>query len=126
MSRLLPLTALLLLMAGGCGGDDRPPGRTVTVQAGRTVPVVADEYSFDPETIVMTGGGRLTVELENRGNLAHNLRVFDGDDEVGGTDSFPGGETREATVDLDPGEYRLVCTVGNHEDLGMTGRLTVR
>ena len=125
MRRLLPLAALLLLAAGGCGDDDKP-GRTVTVTAERPIPVVADEYSFDPETIVVRRAGRLTFALENEGDLAHNLRVFDGDDEIGGTDSFPGGETREATVDLEPGEYRLVCTVGNHEDLGMTGTLRVR
>ena len=126
MRRLLPLVALLTLALAGCGADEDKPGRTVTVNADRPIPVTADEYAFDPETIVAKGGRRLTFELENRGDLAHNLRVFDGEDEVGGTDSFPGGETRDATVELEPGEYRLVCTVGNHEDLGMTGTLQVR
>ena len=125
MRRLLPLITLLPLVAG-CGGDGDQPGRTVTVKPDRPIPVTADEYSFDPETIVVRRAGRLTFELENTGDLAHNLRVFDGDDELGGTDSFPGGETRGATLVLAPGSYRLVCTVGNHEDLGMTGTLEVR
>ena len=126
MRRLLPLAALLLVAAGGCGSGDDAPGRTVTVKSGATLAVVADEYSFDPETIVVTGGGALTVDLENEGVLAHNLRVFDGGSEVGGTPTFTGGKTRSGTVDLEPGEYELVCTVGNHADLGMTGKLTVR
>lgn len=126
MRRLLPLTVLLLLGAGGCGGDDDKPGRTVTVESGAALAVVADEYSFDPETVVLTGGGRVTFELENAGALAHNLRVFDGDDEVGGTPTFTGGKTRGGTVDLEPGDYELVCTVGDHADLGMTGKLTVK
>lgn len=125
MRRLLPLFAVLALVAG-CGDEDDEMGRTVTVNAEAPIPVTADEYSFDPETIVVSGGRRLTFELTNDGSLAHNLRVFDGDDELGGTESFPGGETRAATLDLEPGEYRLVCTVGDHEDLGMTGKLEVR
>ena len=126
MRRLLPLTALLALAASGCGSDDDEPGRTVTAESGTTLAVVADEYSFDPETIVLTGGGELTVELDNQGALAHNLRVFDGSTDVGGTPTFAGGDPRPGTVSVEPGEYRLVCTVGDHEALGMTGKLTVK
>ena len=94
MRRLVPLTALLFVLAGGCGDDDDEPGRTVTADPGKAVHVVAEEYSFDPETIVLTGGGKLKLELENAGSLAHNLRVFDGATEIGGTPTFTGGETR--------------------------------
>lgn len=126
MRRLLPLTALFAALAAGCGGDDDEPGRTATVESGQAVRVVADEYSFDPETIVLTGGGELTVELDNEGVLAHNLRVFDGATDVGGTPTFVGGDPRPGTVRVEPGEYELVCTVGDHDDLGMTGKLTVK
>jgi plastocyanin len=117
---------LLAALAAGCGDDDEEPGRTVTTQSGKTLTVVADEYSFDPETIVLTGGGELTVELDNQGSLAHNLRVFDGATDVGGTPTFAGGDPRPGSVRLEPGEYELVCTVGDHDDLGMTGTLQVR
>jgi plastocyanin len=126
VSRLLPLSALAAIVLAGCGGDGDKAGRTVTVKPGAAVAVVADEYSFDPETIVMTGGGPLKVQLENRGALAHNLRVYDGGSEVGGTETFTGGKTRGATLRLRPGEYELLCSVGDHADLGMTGKLTVR
>ena len=126
MRRLLPLTALLLLASGGCGGDDDRPGRTVTVKPGATLAVAADEYSFDPERIVLTGAGELTIELENVGVLAHNLKVFDGGDEIGGTPTFTGGNTRSGAVTVSPGEYELLCTVGDHAELGMRGKLSVR
>ncbi len=125
MRRLVPLISLFAALAAGCGGDDEPGG-TVTVDSGKTVAVVADEYSFDPETIVLEGGGELTVELDNEGALAHNLRVFDGGTDVGGTPTFVGGDPRPGTVNLDPGEYELVCTVGDHAELGMTGKLEVK
>jgi plastocyanin len=120
------MIGLLLLAPSGCGDDDDAPGRTVNVRAGETIRVIADEYSFDPETIVLTGRGELVVELENKGVLAHNLKVFNGANEIGGTPTFTGGKTRTGSVAVDKGEYELVCTVGNHADLGMTGKLTVR
>ena len=126
MRRLLPITALLLLVAAGCGDDDKSAGRTVTVESGKGVTVVAHEYSFDPDTIVVTGGGKLTVELDNQGTLAHNLRVFDGGEDIGGTPTFAGGEPRTGTVTVKPGEYEILCTVGDHADLGMTGKLEVK
>ena len=124
--RLSPLATLFILFAVGCGGDDDEPGRTVTAESGEAVTVVGDEYSFDPETIVLTGGGKLTVDLDNQGTLAHNLRVFDGGSDIGGTPTFAGGDARRGTIDVEPGEYELVCTVGDHADLGMTGKLEVR
>ena len=126
MRRLLPLTALLLVVAAGCGDDDDTPGRTVTVESGKAVTVVGKEYSFDPETIVLTGGGKLTVELDNQGTLAHNLRVFDGGKDIGGTPTFAGGEPRTGTVQVDAGEYEILCTVGDHAALGMEGKLEVK
>jgi plastocyanin len=119
------LLASLLVLLAGCGGDDDEPGRTATVPASGQIEVIADEYSFDPETLVAQAG-ELTISLKNEGALAHNLRVVRGDDEVGGTPTFQGGETKAGTVTVEPGTYELVCTVGNHADLGMTGKLEVR
>ena len=128
MRRLLPALALAAALAAGCGEDDGD-ARTVTVEGGTGVRVTGDEYSFDPETVIYDGGGspaEITISLDNRGSLAHNLKLFDGDDELGGTPTFPGGREESGTVKLEPGEYRMVCTVGNHEELGMTGTLEVR
>jgi uncharacterized cupredoxin-like copper-binding protein len=36
-----------------------------------------------------------------------------------------GGDPRSGELDLEPGEYELVCTVGDHADLGMTGKLSI-
>jgi plastocyanin len=118
-----------LYSLAGCGSEDGP-GRTATVANDAPIKVVADEYSFDPETLVVktgAGGVEATVpfRLQNDGALAHNLKVFDGETELGGTPIFQGGETRFGRVALKPGEYRMVCTVGNHEELGMTGTLEV-
>jgi plastocyanin len=119
----LPLAALALLVAG-CGGDDEQ-GRTVTAPASGAVRVVAKEYSFDPATIVMRGPGTLSVRLVNEGSLAHNLRLMKDGEELGGTPSFPAGESRSARLRVERGSYEFICTVGDHAELGMRGTLKV-
>jgi plastocyanin len=126
MRRLAVPLAVVALMAGCGDDDDDSPTRTVTVSAGDTVDVSAREYEFDPARIVVEGGGPLTIELQNEGDLAHNLRLRRDGREVGGTPTFPGGRTEAGRVRLRPGTYEMVCTVGDHAELGMTGELEVK
>jgi plastocyanin len=127
-SRLIPaaLTVLAIFAAAGCGEDEGSAGRTVTTAAGEPVDVIGTEYAFDPSTVIVEGGGPIEIRLDNQGALAHNLTLFDGDSEVGGTPTFQGGESETAEVDLEPGAYEMICTVGDHEALGMVGELEVR
>lgn len=125
--RRLAAPFALLVLAAGCGGDDREAsGRTVTLDAGGTVTVKAHEYAFDPDRVVVRGPGPLTIKLRNDGDLAHNIRVRRGGDEIGGTPSFPPGRTEAASLRLKPGKYELLCTVGDHAELGMRGELEVK
>jgi plastocyanin len=122
--RLLTAATLLACLGAGCGDDDEP-GRTVTFEQGQTVRVTGSEYEFDPSTVVVRAG-RVRIELANEGSLAHNLKLFEGERDLGGTPTFPGGGTEAADVELERGTYRMVCTVGDHEELGMTGTLEAR
>ena len=125
--RRLALAAAILLMAGGCGGDDDDqPTRSVTLSSGAALRVKAHEYRFNPNKVVVDAAGPLRIELENDGDLAHNVRLRRDGEEVGGTPSLPGGRTGSARVELEPGDYELLCTVGDHAELGMTGTLKVR
>ena len=124
MTRSALTLAALVLLAAGCGGNDRPGG-TVTVPADGSVRVAAKEYSFDPSTIVVPKPGTLRLTLANKGTLAHNIKVEKDGRVIGGTPAFPAGETRSATVKLPAGTYDFLCTVGDHADLGMKGKLKV-
>ena len=97
------------------------PTRSVTVGSGDSVRVQAREYRFDPDRLVVDGAGPLTIELDNDGDLAHNIRLRRDGQEIGGTASLPGGRSGSARVRLSPGTYELLCTVGDHAELGMTG-----
>ena len=123
------LTGLAMVAAGGCSEDRDERGRSVTVRPEDTLDIVADEYHFDPGRILVKSAGRnvrLRVVLDNRGTLAHNLHVRAGEREIAGLRSFPPGEKRPLSANLQPGTYDFVCTVADHEELGMVGRLEIR
>jgi plastocyanin len=127
MRRPLVLAACLTAALAGCGGGGgEHKGKAATVRRGQEVRVTGREYSFTPDRVtVLGGGGPVRLRFTNVGSLAHDLRVFQGKRELGGTPPFQGG-SRTATVRLGPGEYRMVCTVGDHAQLGMRGLLRVR
>jgi plastocyanin len=131
-ARVRPLTVTLTLAAlagAGCGGGEERGGPGVsatTVAAGRALEVTAREYSLTPANVVVTGAGRLRLRLRNSGSLPHDVRVQSGDRDLGGTASIPGGKSATAVLDLPPGRYRILCTVGDHAQLGMTGTLRVK
>ncbi len=129
MSRSILLPALLGVLAlvlGGCGDDD-------VLRTDRPIlRITLDEYRVVPQNIVAEPG-RMKFDVRNRGRLTHNLAVQipKGPDgwpvELGRTDTMQPGERAPAIkVTLQPGEYRLVCTIANHDDLGQYGSLRVQ
>ena len=125
--RRLAIPCAIVASLGACGGDDdETEARSVSVKPNSTLRVTAKDYSFDPGRVVVSGAGPLTIRLENAGSVAHNLKLRRGDEDFGGTPTFPGGETRSGRVNLEHGRYEMICTVGDHADLGMTGTLEVK
>jgi plastocyanin len=122
--------ALVAVGLAGCGGSEEPPDLPATVAAGKPLTVEAKEYVFSPNRVTIEGaaprGVSQRIDLDNRGTLAHNIEILDGDRIVGKLRSFPEGQERGLTVDLPRGEYRFVCTVADHDEKGMRGTLKVR
>ena len=124
---LLVTLALALLALAGCGEDD-----PVRIEE-RTLRLSLEEFRIVPED-VSVAPGRLRIVAVNVGRLTHNVKVvsLDQDDreapakEIGGTGTAQPGETATFTFEnLEPGEYRMVCTITNHDDLGQYGELIV-
>ena len=114
------LLAAAVLPAAGCA-DDSAPARA---RDGR-VKVTLDDFSISPQRI-RAKPGRLTFEVVNRGKVGHTLRVMRGDKELAGVKTLLPGASATATGTFEKGSYDLVCILGNHEELGMYGTLTVR
>jgi plastocyanin len=112
--------AALAVSAGGCT-DDAPPAQA---RDGR-VDVTLDDYSISPQRI-RAKAGRITFRATNRGKTGHTLHVLRGDREVVAISTLLPGESGKGSGTFTRGEYKLVCILGNHEELGMYGTLTVR
>ena len=76
----------------------------------------------------------MKFDVRNGGRLTHNLaiQIPRGSRRQARRDSArtetmqPGERAEPIKVTLQPGEYRLVCTIANHDDLGQYGTLEVQ
>jgi hypothetical protein len=123
--------AASLVALGGCGDGkqlrtDRPILR-----------ISVDEYRIVPQDIVAAPRhGRLKIVVRNTGRLTHNLVIQVPPKDVGDKPEpvpgarvksmQPGEVAQPIKVTLAPGEYRLVCTIANHDDLGQYGKLVIK
>lgn len=104
--------------------EAEPPSRRVSIKADDATP---EAFSFSLSRAYVVAG-EITLELNNQGQDAHNLnlRPADGESaplEVG--EAAP-GEHRVGHFVLQPGTYRLWCSLPQHEEWGMSVDLEVR
>ena len=135
--RVLPLVLVIAVVATavGCGGDDddddgeTPAATTQETTEGGAQTVSMTEFEFDPNDLSVAAGDTLTAE--NTGSTVHNLTIEEGPDpeqaskELAATPDVSAGDNAELKVNVDRGEYSIVCTIGNHRDLGMIGTIKV-
>ncbi len=137
--RILPLLLVIAAVGvvAGCGGDDDDGEMTAAETTatetetggggGGAQTVGMTEFEFEPNDFTASQGDRITAE--NTGSAVHNLTIEEGSDpeqastEVAATPDVDAGDSGEVTVDADPGEYSIVCTISNHRELGMIGTL---
>jgi hypothetical protein len=120
------LIGVAVALCAGCGSDDR------VRLPGPVVRVTLDEYAITPQDLSVPSG-RVELVARNAGRLTHNLRVEvppedpgEQGRQIGGTPTAHPGQTVRARMTLEPGTYRLRCSLANHDDLGMNGTLFVR
>jgi plastocyanin len=119
LARAIAVLAAALVLHG-CGGGE-PAARA---QDGR-VAITLDEFLISPQDIELRAG-RVTFDVVDRGRLRHSFRLWGpGGEPVAVKSLFPGDHASRTAI-LRPGEYRMVCTIMNHAELGMTGKLVVR
>ena len=140
--RLWALVALLAVAASlgvaACGGDDDDDdggaAATTTEETtaatggggGETVELTATDFKFNPADPTVKPG-EVTFDVTNDGETVHNLEVEGPSGEEELPEDLQPGDKDELTVDLsEPGRYRFYCPVGNHEELGMVGEVTVK
>jgi plastocyanin len=115
-----------IALLGGCWSG------SPVVEDDPVVRVTLDDYAIQPQEISVPPG-RVELVARNVGQLTHNLRVEkpaptpeDRGEPLATTPTAQPGQTVRTTVRLQPGTYRIRCTLGNHDDLGEYGTLVVR
>jgi plastocyanin len=103
------LATIVLLAACGGGGDTGDGG-------GGGLTMV--DNAFEPQTLTVSSGS--SVEVTNDGQALHNITIQEADID----EDVEAGQSTTITVELDPGEYEMICQF--HEAQGMTGTVTVK
>ena len=131
------LLAAAALVAAGCGDDEdeesadqapapaqtQPETQADTAGGGEATAVSLTDFAIDPANPT-TKAGRVTFSVTNDGQAPHALEV-EGNGIEEETEVLNGGEADELAVELQPGEYKWYCPVGDHAAQGMAGTLTV-
>lgn len=112
-------------LAGGAIGAGKPAPAAHLL-------VYAQEWSLWPSS-TRVPAGTVDVELWNRGQDAHDLRVRRVDSQammtgrvLGRVHSTPSGKISDAVWHLRPGRYELYCSMPGHLQMGMHVDITVR
>jgi len=151
---LLSLLFLAAACGGGDNGDADPtatepaadgPTATESAPVETSVDVSLTEFVVTP-SVESVPAGTVTFNVSSDGAIFHNFLVIATDaapdglplddtkfvvdeeqvDVVGrGADMLNSGETEEVTVDLEAGDYLLICNVPTHYGAGMAVAFTV-
>jgi plastocyanin len=110
-SRLFAALALASSVAlASCGSSGPDPQAPF---AGATLTIQARDLTFAPDIATAPAGTPLRVILDNKDvGVPHNLRVFQGETEIGKTSSVEGpGLIAVELPALAPGRYQFECTI---------------
>jgi uncharacterized cupredoxin-like copper-binding protein len=127
LSRLTALGGALAIGAGlaaaGCGEEEPAATGDGGGEPVETVEVSETEFELDPADPTVQESGLIEFVATNDGQVDHALEV-EGPEEVE-TETIAPGDSASIQVELPPGEYKWYCPVGDHEQQGMVGTVTV-
>jgi plastocyanin len=115
-------TASAVLVAAGCGSDDRQ--RPADSEPPAVLRVTETDFAIKPAKARVERPGAVHISVANRGEAPHSLAI-ETPDGVVQTDPLQAGESGDVQADLEAGTYTWFCPVGDHRARGMEGQVTV-
>jgi plastocyanin len=124
MRRLLcqftPLLIAVGLLLAACAGEAAVSAPTV--DGAEEVEIVATDFAFAPDVLMVTAGEPVNVTLRNDARGQHDIAL----PEIGfRVLARGGGSVSGALTVAEAGTYELVCTIPGHLDQGMRMTLVV-
>ena len=132
-SRMSALATVLMLalLGAACSSNEGDSsgaaagGGEQAAGAPASFDVTLTDFKIDPSSIAAPSGAALTFNVANDGMSPHTFAVKAGD-QTYETPQIEAGSTGTVEVPaLDAGEYQILCTIPGHDQLGMTGTLSV-
>ncbi|RBY98001.1 hypothetical protein DQ237_03655 [Blastococcus sp. TF02-8] len=133
--RALAGAALLLTVLTACGGDPGTGADEASVSTASPSSAAASSSAADAseaEQVAVTAvdfafrldedgfrPGTYAFTLTNEGGATHDLVVERDGKDVAASDGIRPGQSTTVTATLEPGEYVLYCSIGNHRAMGM-------
>ena len=118
---LAPVFVALLAAAACTGGGESE----VAPAASASLAVSLADFALNPDRLSAPAGTELTISVTNDGHAPHTFAVDTGAGVRETPQLGPGAAATLVVPPLEPGEYRIFCSVPGHEDLGMVGSLKV-
>jgi len=140
------IAGLLALSLAACGGDDDSSDGESGESAGETPAKTAEEPESDGDTSdggavavaadpsgrlqfkqgsLSSGTGKVKFEFTNDSSVPHDFVIEEDGEKVAGTDVIS-KDKAAVDADLKAGAYTFFCSVANHRDEGMEGKLTAK
>jgi len=85
----------------------------------------AGDLLFEPEALDAEAG-EVVLTYTNPSEVPHNVAIEGDGEELAQSETVTGGDSADATAELEPGEYVFYCSVPGHREAGMEGDLTVK
>lgn len=130
MSRVARHARIALLAVGlagvlaACGGGNTATsGPPASLPAG-TVVIEARSYAFTPSTLSVPAGD-VAFRISNTSAEEHEFEILQGEALIAEVKGIAGGQSKDLSATLAAGEYQFKCLLNGHDQLGMTGTLTV-
>jgi nitrite reductase (NO-forming) len=129
VSLLIILIATSPMLLGALSRSSVAPARTppasvaaVPSNLSTNVTITATEFKFSPNSIAVPLGQKVTLTLDNRGVVEHDVTVQG----AGFSLSAKPGQTATGEFTFDkPGAFDFFCSIAGHKDAGMKGTLSV-
>lgn len=103
-----------------------PESESATTPSAMTeneITVEGGEFKFTPSEITVKKGEKVKLTFKNAGAFQHDFTIADLN--VATKRIQPGEEDSVEFSPEETGEFKIICSVGNHEEQGMVGTLLV-
>jgi len=116
------VTALALLLVACRTPDARPVSKPGAPPQPVEVRLVTTEWKFEPSTLELPVGRPVTLILENKGKIEHDVQIPG----MGIHAHAPAGQTvRQTFTPEETGTYDFICSLPGHLEAGMKGKMVV-